>query len=231
MSRSPLAKKRSDDEMRWAQPISKENLGEQAYLSLRQALMRGHLRPGEPLLLRPMSARFGISATPMREALLRLVSEKALALDARGSVVVPTLTHEQLVEIRAIRTDLEGRSAASAATLATAKEIDGLDKVHQQIANCLANSQFDTAIDLNTEFHLRLCKLGGMQIIYEIVESLWLRCGPIISHLYDDPPDFDPHPHIGVIAALRNRDPDGARKAIQFDIDSGGRGLLQFAKL
>lgn len=218
----------SAEESDWARPIIKENLSERAYSSLREALMRGQLRPGERLRLRPMSVRFGISATPMREALLRLVSEKALALDARGTVAVPTLTLDQLLEIRSIRTDLEGRAAAAAAKIASDGDIDGLANIHGQMALCHKLKQFEKAIDLNTEFHLLLCRLGKLPVLYDLVEGLWVRCGPILSHLYDGglPEDWDVHAHLRIITALRNRDPDAARQAISEDIINGGQGLL-----
>jgi DNA-binding GntR family transcriptional regulator len=210
----------------WVRPIVKENLSERAYRELRIALMQGQLRPDTRLRLRPMSARFGISATPMREALLRLVSEKALALDARGSVFVPRLTLDQLMEIRAIRTDLEGRAAA-AATAAPRAEIDALEEIHTQISQCHASGDFARAINLNTEFHLGLCRLARMPILGEIVELLWVRCGPILSHLYDDGlPDWEPHPHRRIIDALRQGDSEAARDAIREDIERGGSGLF-----
>ncbi|MFN7090571.1 MAG: GntR family transcriptional regulator [Allorhizobium sp.] len=211
----------------WARPIIKENLSERAYSDLKSALMHGKLKPGERLRLRPMSARFGISATPMREALLRLVSEKTLALDVRGTVVVPNLTLNELVEIRSIRVDLEGRAAAAAADCATKDEIDDLARIHDEISECHRLKQFERAIVLNTEFHLGLCRAGRVPITYDIVEGLWMRCGPILSHLYDGGlPDWEPHPHKRVIAALKTRDPAAAYEAIKEDIVRGGQGLL-----
>ena len=103
----------------WAKPIERENLSDRAYTTIRNALMRGQLKPGERLRLRPLSERFGISLTPMREALLRLVFERAMTFDERGTVVVPSLTLAQLQEIRSIRMDLEGKAAASAAAHVT----------------------------------------------------------------------------------------------------------------
>ncbi|CAH1650375.1 DNA-binding GntR family transcriptional regulator [Hyphomicrobiales bacterium] len=226
-SRMPQNKERTPATGDWVQPIVKENLSERAYTDLRAALMRGRLRPGERLRLRPMSVRFGISATPMREALLRLVGEKALALDARNSVVVPTLTLEQLQEIRAIRTDLEGRAAAAAALVATEAEIEALVAIHAQISACHASRSFVQAVDLNTEFHLTFCRMARLPILYDIVEGLWVRCGPILSHLYDEGlPDWEPHPHLRLITALRERDPETARAASREDIERGGQGLL-----
>ncbi|MFE1597633.1 GntR family transcriptional regulator [Methylobacterium sp. ID0610] len=211
----------------WVRPLARENLGERAYAELRAALMRGQLRPSERLRLRPMSVRFGISATPMREALLRLVSEKALALDARGTVVVPMLSLAELMEIRAIRIDLEGRAAATAALVAPPEEIDRLAAIHEAITLCHQTRDFVRAVNLNTEFHLGLCRLARLPVLTEIVEMLWVRCGPILSHLYDGGlPDWEPHPHRRVIEALRRRDPVEARDGVREDIERGGQGLL-----
>ncbi|PZX17148.1 DNA-binding GntR family transcriptional regulator [Palleronia aestuarii] len=223
---------RSSNAGDWVRPVGRESLAEQAYASIREALMRGQLAPGERMRLRPMSEKFGISLTPMREALLRLVVEKAMDLDGRGTVIVPTLSLDQLLEIRAIRMDLEGRLAASAARMAMPDEIDNLERIQARIAVCHAERRFDDAIPLNTEFHLALCAAGRLPITYEIVEGLWVRCGPILSHLYDagEPPGWDPHPHMRVIEGLRRGDEEAARDGIRYDIEMGGRGLLEHVR-
>lgn len=212
----------------WYPTIVKENLSERAYLALRDALMRGHLAPGERMLLRPTSERFGISVTPMREAFMRLISINALGLDGRGTVFVPVLTGTELIEIRNIRIDLEGRAAAEAASIATQADIGALESIHARIAACHQSKAFAEAVELNTQFHLALCRVAQLPILQEIVENLWVRCGPILSHLYDGGvPDWNPHPHELVLQALRDRDAEACRAAIQYDIQNGGKGLLQ----
>ncbi|UXX82040.1 GntR family transcriptional regulator [Roseovarius pelagicus] len=222
---------KSTDTHSWVHPIAKENLGDRAYFALRTALMGGQLKPGEKLHLRPMSKRFGISATPMREAFLRLVSLDALALDARGTVMVPELTLDELIEIRDIRLDLEGRAAANAATSASDSEVDTLEDIHTRLSSAFEGGDHAEAINLNTQFHLTLCRAGKMPIVLEIVENLWVRCGPLLSHLYDRGNPFrDVHPHLTVIDGLRARDPVMVRTAICHDIRYGGEALLRHAK-
>lgn len=221
----------SGDAHAWVSPITKENLGDRAYHALREALMGGQLKPGEKLRLRPMSKRFGISATPMREAFLRLVSLDALTLDARGTAMVPELSRDELIEIRNIRLDLEGRAAAAAALRASDAQIDALEAMHADLSQAFEAGDHARAIDLNTQFHLSLCRAGGMPILLEIVENLWVRCGPLLSYLYDGGNPFrDVHPHITVIEGLRARDPKITQRAICHDIEHGGQGLLRHAK-
>ena len=100
-----------------------ERLSQRAYQAIRVSLQNGELQPGQRLILRPLASKLGLSATPVREALLRLVSEQALGLDERNSVLVPMLGGEDLDELEELRTDLEGRAAAVAATRASAADI------------------------------------------------------------------------------------------------------------
>jgi DNA-binding GntR family transcriptional regulator len=155
------------------------------------------------------------------------VSERALSLDARGTVIEPRLTLDQFLEIRTIRMDLEGRASGRAAELASEAEISALAAIHDKIAQCHQSQDFVRAIGLNTRLHLELCRLGRMPVLLEIVESLCVRCGPLLSHLYDAGlPGWEPHSDLRVIAALRNRSADVAADAIRQDIEHGGRGAL-----
>ena len=186
------------------------------------------MKPGDELPLRPISKSFGISATPMREALLRLVTEHALEMDGRGRISVPHLTRATLIEVRKIRGFLEGNAARQAALTATPEAVDELEQVHVDLVVAQDASEFSRAIGLNTKFHLKLCEIAGLPVSYEVVSNLWVRCGPLLSHLYDGglPPNWDPHPHVRIVTAIRNKDSDGAYEALNMDIEGGGAGLL-----
>ena len=216
----------------WVHPIQRQSLGDQAYEVIRHALMRGQLKPGERMRLRQMSERFGISLTPTREALLRLVHQGALVMDSRGTVVVPELTKDELLEIRSIRLSLEGNAAAAAAKISNTDDIELLEEIQNKIEECHAKGKYEVAVDTNTEFHLSLCRAGRQPITYDIVESMWVRCGPILSHLYDAgiPHIWDSHPHNRVIDALKRGDSQAAREAIKYDIMSGGEELFKYVR-
>ncbi|ARC90691.1 GntR family transcriptional regulator [Rhodovulum sp. MB263] len=216
------------DPAAWIRPVEKQSLSEQAYRGLREALMRGELQPGTVLTLRPLSQRFGISATPMREALMRLVAENALRLDSRGRTCVPYLTRGILMEIRGIREHLEGNAAAEAARVAVPKDIDALEDMHRRMIAAQDAGDFAEAIGENTRFHLMLCEMAGQPVALDLVSNLWMRCGPILSHLYDGgiPPNWEPHPHRRIVAAIRAGDAEAARDALIYDIRGNGEGLL-----
>ncbi|MCI1002330.1 MULTISPECIES: GntR family transcriptional regulator [Brucella/Ochrobactrum group] len=216
----------------WIKPIQRQNLSELAYTNLREALMEGRLKPGEDLPLRPISRSFGISATPMREALFRLVAEHALEIDGRGRISVPHLTRATLIEVRKVRGFLEGNAAREAALNASPEAVDALEAIHNKLSAAQDADDFPTAIGLNTKFHLKLCEIAGLPVTHEMVSNLWVRCGPLLSHLYDGgvPLNWDPHPHVRIVKAIRARDPDAAYEALNMDIEGGGAGLLAHVK-
>ena len=211
----------------WLQPITRKSLSEMAYELLRRALMEGEMAPGAELPLRPVSRRLGISATPLREALLRLAAESLLEIDPRGRIRVPHLTRAALDEIRKVRSMLEGNAAREAAMASDGQAADLLADLHGQMMAAQALGDFRAAIGLNTRFHLALCTAAGLPISHQLVENLWVRCGPVLSHLYDGGQIMDPltHPHLDIIAAIRAGDPEGAAQALIRDIRHGGARL------
>jgi len=188
--------------------------------------MHAQLTPGDTLNLRPVAKLFNISVTPMREALLRLVSEKLLKINERGTIVVPALTLEEMLEIQSIRKDLEGRAAALAVNHATKKDIARLEEFHRRMLEAKQTEERRETLSWNAKFHLTLCELGRCPITYEIVETLWVRCGPSLIHLFNvGLEQWDPHPHLDVIDALRTGDGPKARDAISRDIEFFSRRL------
>lgn len=208
--------------------ISKNNLGELAYGEIRSALIRGHIKPGEALILRPLSAKLGISPTPVREALLRLASEQALELDERGRALVPSFDRNRFIEIRDLRIELEGRGVARAAEIASQEEIDRQENIHARMVEAENRKDFSAALEYNEQFHLTLCQLARMPVLYRVVESLWLQSGPLLNFVYaEELPKWPRHPHVIILDGLKRRDSGMARAAIAEDIGCFGSVILR----
>ena len=93
-----------------------------AYTLILEAIDRGIYRPGDRLVESELADRFGVSRTPVREALQRLETQSMLARDGR-SLIVASLDHNQLAELYVVRAELEGLAARLAAQHASAEEI------------------------------------------------------------------------------------------------------------
>ena len=93
-----------------------------AYALILEAIDCGLYRPGDRLVESELAERFGVSRTPVREALQRLETQSMLSRDGR-SLIVASLDHNELAELYAVRSELEGLAARLAAQHATEEEI------------------------------------------------------------------------------------------------------------
>ena len=93
-----------------------------AYSLILEAIDTGIYRPGDRLVESELAERFGVSRTPIREALQRLETQSMLARDGR-SLMVASLDHNQLAELYVVRAELEGLAARLAARHATDEEV------------------------------------------------------------------------------------------------------------
>jgi DNA-binding GntR family transcriptional regulator len=93
-----------------------------AYGLILEAIDVGIYKPGDRLVESELAERFGVSRTPIREALQRLETQSLLVRDGR-SLIVAALDHNQLAELYVVRAELEGLAARLAARHATAEEV------------------------------------------------------------------------------------------------------------
>ena len=93
-----------------------------AFTLILDAIDAGVYRPGDRLVESELAERFGVSRTPVREALQRLETQAMLARDGR-SLIVASLDHNQLAELYVVRAELEGLAARLAAKHASPEEV------------------------------------------------------------------------------------------------------------
>jgi len=196
------------------------SLRQQVYESLREALTTGRFAPGQKVTFRYVAGVLGVSLTPVREALRRLVAEGAFEMNPNRSVRVPLMTRDKVLELRDIRSSLEGLAAAKAAQVATRDQIANLRRIAREIM--IARNRGDAATDRQKlrEFHFAVYAAAGQPTLLRLIEGLWLQTGPYMNLLY---PDFvsSPRGPAGrqrLIEALQTRDSLAARREMENDI-------------
>jgi len=102
-----------------------------AYTLILEAIDVGVFKPGDRLVESDLADRFGVSRTPIREALQRLETQSLLTRDGR-SLIVASLDHNQLSELYAVRSELEGLAARLAARHATDEEVRVLKEMVEE---------------------------------------------------------------------------------------------------
>lgn len=212
-------------------PVKKENLSVKVYNEIRNALINGQYEPGERLIIGELAQEMGVSITPVREAIFRLISEQGLEMQAATAVYVPYVNSEKLREIQQIRFHLEGMGAAEAARNITRKQLDNLIALQKDFISCTSTDP-KRASYLNRKFHFGILEASNKPILRNTVESFWVITGPILKVFHVKTAGLDysenEHRHEAVLAALEARDAEAATKAIQADLVWGGKIMIDW---
>jgi DNA-binding GntR family transcriptional regulator len=200
---------------------------DRVYRTLRTRIMHGELAPGEALTLRGIGKQFGVSMTPAREAVRRLVAEGALTLSSSGRVSTPELSNERIEELASLRALLEPEMASRALPRAHMALIDRLQTINGTVAQAVAKQDAVGYLRTNLEFHRTLYLRAQAPAMLAIVETVWLQLGPTMRALYGrlDRTELPRH-HRLIVAALRAGDEPGLRLAVRADVTQGLRMLV-----
>ncbi|WP_051294253.1 GntR family transcriptional regulator [Gemmobacter nectariphilus] len=188
-----------------------------AYTLILEAIDRGIYRPGDRLVESELADRFGVSRTPVREALQRLETQSMLARDGR-SLIVASLDHNQLAELYVVRAELEGLAARLAAQHASAEEIRVLRAMVEEDRRLLgdpgalarANRRFHKQIHLASHNRYLVQQLDLVHRSMALLASTSLAAeGRDAAALAE---------HEAIIKAIAARDGDAAYDALRTHI-------------
>jgi DNA-binding GntR family transcriptional regulator len=210
--------------------IRHETLNEKAYLQIKSSIMSGQVAPGEVLRIRNLADEYGVSPTPVREALKQLVAEHALEVLPNRSIVVPQLTRAKFEELTKIRLALEGLAGEMAARKADTKLPSELERLDKRMHDATKAENARLYLRLNEEFHFTLYQAGEAPSLLNFIEVLWLQIGPFLNNLFKigrfqyDANEF----HGEIVASLRRGDAAAVGRAVQNDIAVSGEHLVRF---
>ncbi len=159
-------------EARSITPLAKANLRERVLRALRAAIISGELEPGEVYSAPSLAATFGVSATPVREAMLDLAKENLVVVVPNKGFRVTVVDEEQLDQITAIRRLLEPPVVAEVTELIPAEDFAGLRRLAQEIVDGARAGDLAQYTEADREFHLRLLGYSGNQRLVELVAEL-----------------------------------------------------------
>lgn len=197
---------------------------DQVYAALRDALINGRIAPGRGVSLRSLAAELGVSPMPVRDAVRRLVAERALAINpANKRLSAPSLTAARLDQLTLARGWIEPELAARAAPLADNALIQALQAIDDDINAALRTGDVDRYMAANHAFHFRLYERSGAEVLLSLAGSLWLQIGPFMRVVFGriGTLGLTADHHAEALAALKAGDVDGVRRAIAADLAEG----------
>ena len=203
---------------------------ERVYRALRERILSGEMAPGEQVTLRGLAEELGVSMTPAREAISRLVAERALQMTASGRVTIPAPGMRRLEELFRARELLEPELAVRALPNVDKSAISVLHAIDAAIDGYLAGGDAVGYVQANNDFHTTLYALADAPALMALVESVWLQTAPVMRRIYGRLgtaalTDY----HEATLAALANRDPTALADAIRADVAQGAALLHQAA--
>ncbi len=199
-----------------------ETVQEWVYQQLREAIMTGYFVPGRSVTLRGVAAMLNVSLMPVREALRRLVAERALQALSNRRVTVPQLSQTRLTELCEVRIRLETLAAEKALPSIDAERLERLQRIDGEVDTALAKKHAENYLCKNQEFHFTLYRSSPSQVLIPMIENLWLQFGPFmrmaLNHI-DMNNMVDRHRE--ALAAIAAKDSEALCRAIEADIRDG----------
>jgi DNA-binding GntR family transcriptional regulator len=200
--------------------VRADSLREQVSRALEAALVAGELRPGEIYSAPSLAEEFGVSATPVREALLDLVKDGFIEVVRNKGFRVIAISEADLDQISQIRLLLEVPTAANAAALLTPEKIEQLAELAAEITRSASRGDVISYLDADRRFHVGMISAIGNPRLTDLVDRLrrqtrlaglsdLARAGQLIESADE---------HHQILAALRDGDADSITRLMRVHI-------------
>ncbi len=211
-------------------PIERhQTLREKILESIREAILRGTLKPGERVSEPELAERFGISRTPIREAFRQLESEGYLVVIPRKGAVVASLSERDVMEFYAIKSILEGHAARIAAERMTERDLERLETINNRLQQIAGDGDIKTFFRIHNEFHELFIKASGNDKLVELINHLVLKFNRLRLASLAQPGrmDISVQEHRKIIGAFRKHDGELAENLVRRTATIGAEVLIQ----
>ena len=158
-------------------------MNERVYNTLFHELITGQLEPGRALTIRGLALQLGVSPMPVREAVKRLVAQRALQMTETRRVTVAPMDAERFQEICIGRELLEPELAARALPNIAKKDIAELKNLDAAVDRAISDGNPSNYGKANWAFHSYIYEKAKLPTVYGLVENLWLQVGPFMRQV------------------------------------------------
>ena len=201
------------------------NAAIRAYHTIRDAIRDGTYQPGTQLREEQLAAEIGVSRTPIRDALRRLLADGLVETRRNYGTFVTDLTPAELLEIFEIRALLEGYAARKAAENVTDDEIRELERLATEMESISGSDdeRVDSFSRLNREFHLVIARASRSRRLEKMLSQMFeVPLEPLKQYRLHRLINIDRsnRQHREIIEALRERNPAWAALRLESHLQS-----------
>lgn len=206
-----------------------QTLREKILETIRDAILKGSMKPGERVSEPDLAERFGISRTPIREAFRQLESEGYLQVIPRKGAVVASLSERDVEEFYAIKIILEGFAARMAAEKLTEKDIERLESINNRLQQIAKDGDVKSFFRVHNEFHEVFIKAAGNEKLHEMINQLVMKFKRLRLASLSVPGrmEISMEDHRDMIQAFRDHDGERADSLVRHAATVGAEALIQ----
>jgi DNA-binding GntR family transcriptional regulator len=207
--------------------VSRVTLPDEIYRRIKNMILDGGLVPGESVTIQGLASAFGVSAMPVREALQRLTTERALTVISGRSVGIPELHSTRLRDLTRVRMEIESIAAEWATPNVSAADRALLQKTVDLMAVAAETGDTHAYVRSNHDFHFGVYRASGSETLLTTIEGLWLQVSPYF-HLLHSSGNYVAanEEHKLILKAIRTGDAKACALHIRKDIESATAVLL-----
>jgi DNA-binding GntR family transcriptional regulator len=152
--------------------IERQSLAEQVYNYIKRLILSGDLKGGEKIPEEKVAQQFGVSRTPIREALRRLEEYGLIKIKPRSFAEVVKLDPQEAEQLARVRARLETLAVEVLAECGVEEDFAILEHLAKECEALLATGDLASTFEKDSQFHLEIAKRTGNQHLYEIFEKI-----------------------------------------------------------
>lgn len=200
--------------------------------TLRDAVRRGILQPGERLMEIQLAEDLGVSRTPVREAIRKLEMEGYVIMMPRRGTYVADLSIRDINEVFEIRTSLESLASGLASERITEDELEKLQRLLVEIGACIKSGDMESIVRADTEFHDLLYQASRNTRLVGIISNLREQLTRFRTTSMSFPGRLKAtlEEHRKIVEAIAQGDEKAARKAAEHHMEKSEQTLLASMK-
>lgn len=197
--------------------------------TLRRAILKGELKPGERLMEIALAERLGVSRTPIREAMRKLELEGLVVMIPRRGAQVANITEKDLNDVLEVRIALEKMAIEKACQLITEKELEELEKAAKAFEKAIDEENVVKLAETDEIFHDIIYNAAGNARLNQVLNNLREQIYRYrVEYLKDEATRNDLiQEHKMICEALRTRDEKKAIEITFQHIENQRQAIIQ----
>ena len=197
--------------------------------TLRRAILKGELKPGERLMEIALADKLGVSRTPIREAIRKLELEGLVVMAPRKGAKVASITERDLNDVLEVRKGMEVLAISLACKRITGEELEKLETIDQSFQKLIESGNLTELAEMDVKFHDTIYQATNNQRLVQLLNNLreqmyryrmeYLKDIAVRRTLAEE--------HKAICRALRERDEQQAEQYVSIHIDNQQKAIIR----